>query len=1234
MALESTGERFMPGMEGETAIEHLHRYLIAQELAPGLDVLDIASGEGYGSALLGKCAKSVIGVDISIDAVNHANSAYANDTVRYMVGNCLDIPLPGNSVDLIVSFETLEHVEDHDRLLSEYKRVLRANGRLLISSPDRYLYSVSTGYQNPFHKKELYDYEFRSLIEKYFNFSVFGGQRNMFGSTIGFEDASSSNVSFLREQSRIIKTNGTPKPMYLLALASDKELPPSVSGVLIEPVTSSDAFRSIGQDVLNKDHEIKELRDSCGNLVGKLDHAEEELRLLGKKEQHQSHELSKLRALNLHLEQDLSNKRVENEGLEVRLDREKLARLRLAREAVLSAKQRHSAGETAALDAVVAKLSSIEAAHAQGVEDQENRLRALSEQYEIALGEVARLAQIEQSLTWRVTKPVRTVLSKSPASRRAIRAVARRIRSVMRGTRTVPRSTPPNECDQKHEQFVIENDVSASLQPPSARQSYEDRVLQRLRAAFDVDYYSRQVETMGGFATEDEALSHFLDFGWKMGLDPSPLFSTSYYLQMHADIRNSDENPFVHWVMHGREELRRSIPFQRRVRQGFGAPLVSAIVPNYNHAAFLKKRLDSILSQTYQKIEIIVLDDCSTDGSVEIIAQYVSKHTDKIRFISNAKNSGNVFAQWRKGLSAARGDLFWICESDDFAELDFLEKLVPTFADESVMLSFGKIQLCDVEGTPDFWLDGYRERAQSGIWNAEQIKPAAWWFKNGFSRANVIPNVGGCLIRSQAISDNTWASAEQYKILGDWFLYSELSHGGKIAYSPDAVSYFRQHGNNTSVKSFHTKHYYQEHESLLRHIAQKWGVSDSVLFDFSVNLKEVFDNSRAEREIGPFESVYRKESLERTKRSQRHVLFCVLGFHLGGGELFPILLANELIKQGIMVSFVVFHGEVRDENIRRQLDSRIPVYDFEDIEEYGIWDFVVDAEVDLIHSHFCRYEERFFAEASSRAIVPYIVTLHGSYECIEYPADLLQRIKEQVTQWIYLAPKNLAHLRDPDGSLPQGDLTFIGNGMPLDSRPFPFDRASLGIEADALVAAFASRAIPQKGWDQAIQACLRAGKSLERAVHIILCGTGPEFERLSAYYSDHERVHLMGYQDCIHGLYRLADCIIFPSRFAGESFPLTLVQALQTGTPAIATEIGFVRSMMTGGSDRDEDLAGVLVPPLSDDEGFVDSLAEALISSAEPQKIEFLSRKAAALRHSFDMDAVAAKYISCYRRFC
>ena len=242
--VEFTGERFVPELKGSIALEHLHRYLIACELARGVRVLDIACGEGYGSAMLAEVARHVIGVDISDEVIAHASSMYGRANLEFKVGTCAKIPVPDASVDLVVSFETIEHHDQHQAMMSEIKRVLRPEGVLIISSPDQHEYSKVLSCPNPFHVKELRRDEFENLLRSAFRHFAMFGQRVVYASGIVTERDASALVSFTEDGGRFNVDEGIARPLYLVAVASDGSLPRIGSSLFERPITDSEAVRA------------------------------------------------------------------------------------------------------------------------------------------------------------------------------------------------------------------------------------------------------------------------------------------------------------------------------------------------------------------------------------------------------------------------------------------------------------------------------------------------------------------------------------------------------------------------------------------------------------------------------------------------------------------------------------------------------------------------------------------------------------------------------------------------------------------------------------------------------------------------------------------------------------------------------------------------------------------------------------------------------------------------------
>jgi glycosyltransferase involved in cell wall biosynthesis len=743
---------------------------------------------------------------------------------------------------------------------------------------------------------------------------------------------------------------------------------------------------------------------------------------------------------------------------------------------------------------------------------------------------------------------------------------------------------------------------------------------ERVRAAFDRAYYLERYPDVR--ASGIDPFGHYMIFGWREHRDPSVDFSTSFYLRCERDIADAGINPFVHWVVYGIGEKRQALPFHRRLEREEYTPRVSAIVPNFNHARFLAQRIESILAQTYPNIDILILDDCSTDESRTIIDRYCRNYSGRIRTLYNEKNSGNVFKQWRKGIENTEGEIIWICESDDFCESTFVENLIPHFRDRSVRISFGRIQETDQHGNLQKGLDEYREGAEPGIWAQSLIRPARQWFANGFGVNNVIANVGGSLWRRSNIQESVWREAQTYRVVGDWFLYFHVAGGGQIAWEPEAISYFRRHSTNTSGASFVQPFFYQELERFMLSLRRQWNVPDITVGKFHDKIVNQYNWFNLEPKYGPLEKYCDKRKLLASNRVRPHILMTFLGFIPGGGEFFPINLANHLHASGWLVSMLGF--EMIDVNVkmREALDPAIAVYDSAWLEEYGADRFIAEAGISLIHSHTIGSEYRFFEKWKIESNIPYLVTLHGSYEASELPNDRYARLAAGVSHFVYTAEKNLEPFRT--AALPRSMFTKLPNAMPVDPLPFPKTREDLGIAPDAVVYTLVARGIPRKGWASSIAAFIRLRKKHpDRALHLLLCGDGGEPDRHFATHGTDPDITFLGYQSRIHGLYRISDVAIVPSRFSGESFPLCIIQAFQAGTPVVASRVGEIETMLT---PRDQAPAGILIEPSEDNDLFVRSLEGAMeIMLSKPRRNEY-AVAAKILGEGYSMDKLVSVY--------
>ena len=227
---------------------------------------------------------------------------------------------------------------------------------------------------------------------------------------------------------------------------------------------------------------------------------------------------------------------------------------------------------------------------------------------------------------------------------------------------------------------------------------------------------------------------------------------------------------------------------------------ISVIVPNYNHCNYIEDRIQSILSQTYTNFELILLDDCSTDNSVEILNKY-RLHPKVSHFIVNKENSGSNYKQWNKGVNLAQGDLIWIAESDDTCDSYFLEKLVRVFDNENVVLAYcqsNRMNDCGkIIGDWHFQTD----MLDKPLFDTEFKINGRDFIEKFLIHKNVIPNASAVVFRKSAF-ELVKGSREDIKYCADWFLWLQiLITNGSLFYTNQKLNNFRFHEKSVIATS-------------------------------------------------------------------------------------------------------------------------------------------------------------------------------------------------------------------------------------------------------------------------------------------------------------------------------------------------------------------------------------------------------------------------------------------------
>lgn len=656
-------------------------------------------------------------------------------------------------------------------------------------------------------------------------------------------------------------------------------------------------------------------------------------------------------------------------------------------------------------------------------------------------------------------------------------------------------------------------------------------------------------------------------------------------------------------------------------------PLVSVIVPNYNHEQYLRQRLDSIYQQSYKHFEVILLDDASTDSSRTILEEYAERYPENTVTVFNENNSGGkILNQWNKGLQLAKGDYIWIAESDDYCEETFLEALVPLLDCQSVMLAFCRSVFME-NGVKIWSTEEYLSDLTSMRWDQPFTMSAHVAVQKAFCLKNMIPNVSSCIFRNIGkVPDDVMETCSDIKLCHDWIFYLSLIRGGCLSYTNRTTNFYRIHSGSTSLTVQAQARYYAEHAMVSSYILQTYQISEDFLIAELEILNKHYCAANHTSE-SPVKEWYQIEKIKKNSRLRMpNIVMCSFSMQLGGGETYPLYLANELKRLGAAVTLLDFRYENYQEDIRKLLHPSIPLVELSS--RQMLYSCITQLGGEVAHSHHACVDEEISTWMLYRNLpCRQIITLHGMYETI-LKSDcrtLLEKVSKTCSQFIYIADKNLVPFNEL-GFYDSAKFIKLPNGLPM-LPVHPIERRGLKIPEDAFVLCLISRGLPEKGWEEAIRAVEMANRSSSRPVHLVILGDGEERVRLES--SAPETVHFMGTVNNVRDYLTMSDAGLLPTYFKGESYPLVLIESILCSRPVITTNIGEIKNQI---SSEDGETAGVLLE-LVQGKPQVEALCAAILSWInDPVQYNHAKDIAIKLQRKFDINKIAKQYLEIYRK--
>lgn len=698
---------------------------------------------------------------------------------------------------------------------------------------------------------------------------------------------------------------------------------------------------------------------------------------------------------------------------------------------------------------------------------------------------------------------------------------------------------------------------------------------------------------------------------------------------------------------------------------------VSVIIPNYNHAEYLPQRIESILNQTLLPDEILFLDDASEDDSVAIAQRYAAQSPVPFRVVVNEVNSGSTFKQWLKGFSLVTSDLVWIAESDDWCEMDFLERLVPEFYDEDVNLAFCQSTITG-PANEIYALDytSYTDEISRTRWLTRYSVSSAEEIAVALSQKNTIPNASAVVFRRPEL-DDVASLLLKYRLCGDWWFYLWRIQGGKISFIPKPLNYHRRHPKTVThnlekenrsieeallIKAELFERECLPYNSICRSLASTAYEYNRLSRLHNLDRPELMDNPALKGVI----SQIRRNFDPVSKNKGIRVLIILPDLEIGGGQIAAIRLANAMAADNT-VFLVNARPDRYDSSLEERIDSRVLFLEgtlgsspwATDLEQGApnhnnlaegqarlsvLINLAKFYNIDIIHTHVW-WADRLGFKLAKTLKLPWVIHMHGSYEdLLNNPtidpefSTLLTPMMQTVAGVIYLSPQNLEIFnRYPE--LKPAKLVKIFNGFDA-SQVADMKFQSSPKEKGMMKFCLCSRAIPEKGWEQAINAVLKinrlpAEERGNRKAHLVLIGGGAIADSLMERFNSEDCVEFHGQMTQPINSIKDCDVGLLPSYFISESIPLAVIEYLACGLPVVATDVGSIPEMLRVGNIE----AGLILPLSSQRTIDVDKLTSLLLRYMIDDKLFHIHRQNATkvFTSLFDMNKIRNDTIAFYK---